>query len=73
VRPRTRKRRISAARADPPKRQGPIPLAAARTRQETDALAVSVKRLNELADSLGVLDPLDVEPALVYDPEDRGE
>lgn len=61
----------SAARGGP--RPHPVAGHVARTRREIKAFKLSLKRLNALAERLGLLDPLDVEPAVVYVPQDNGE
>lgn len=47
----------------------PASIAPRRTRRERQALKASVERIADQAQSLGLLDPLDVEPAVVYIPE----
>lgn len=42
-----------------------------RTPHEREATKASLKRLADQAEALGMLDPLDVEPAIVFVPEDR--
>lgn len=41
------------------------------TAKERKALQADVKLLNQQADRLGVLDSMDVEPAMIYFPEGR--
>jgi hypothetical protein len=42
-----------------------------RTPQEQEALDAAIKRFADQSDALGLLDPLDAEPAIVFNPEDR--
>lgn len=59
-------RKASSQRLDRPASTDPQ-----RTRRERQALKASVQRIADQAESLGVLDPLDVEPAVVYIPENH--
>ena len=43
----------------------------ARSPQEAEALKAAIQRLTAQAESLGLLDPLDLEPALMYEPQER--
>lgn len=52
------------------KRQHAMPVHAVRTRQKMKTIKMSIKRLREQAESLGLLDPLDVGPAAIYDPRE---
>jgi hypothetical protein len=57
---------MTAKRLKPPK-TNPDKTAAFRTPHERQAFLRSVNLLNERADSLGLFDPLDVEPCFVFD------
>jgi hypothetical protein len=43
----------------------------ARSPQEAEALKSAIERLTAQAESLGLLDPLDVEPVLIYEPQEH--
>jgi hypothetical protein len=51
-------------------RRPPQSTAPTRPRREPDPVAPAVRRLHEQAESLGIFDPLDAEPALVFDPDE---
>jgi hypothetical protein len=61
---------MTAKRLKSPK-TNPDKLAASRTRQEREAFRRSIKLLNERADTLGLFDPLDVEPFFAFKLEDK--
>ena len=57
---------MTPKRPKPPKTNRDKP-ATTRTRLERQAFLRSINLLNERADTLGLFDPLDVEPCFVFD------
>jgi hypothetical protein len=65
------KARTDQLRTGSNRRQPAAPSPVRRTPRERRALNASIERLGQQAETLGLLDPLDVEPAVVYHPEDE--
>jgi hypothetical protein len=61
---------MTAKRLKSPKTNPDKP-AASRTRREREAFRRSINLLNKRADTLGLFDPLDVEPSFAFDLEDK--